>query len=56
MVFVIGIVIKIIMMITSVPIYALCESGPLDETPATTAAPAYYKVVTITIPILRCLL
>ena len=35
----------IIMMKTSVPIYALCESGPLDETPGTTVGPAYYKVV-----------
>jgi len=27
----------------NVPIYALCEAGPLDETPSTTAAPDYYK-------------
>jgi len=27
----------------NVPIYALCESGPLDQTPATTVAPGYYK-------------
>ena len=32
------------MIITSVPIFALCESGPLDETPGTTVGPAYYKV------------
>ena len=43
------IVIGGIMMITSVPIYALCESGPLDETPGTTVGPAYYKVVSIII-------
>ena len=32
-------------MTNSVPIYALCESGPLDQTPATTVAPGYYKVL-----------
>ena len=55
---IVGIIIisGIIMMITSVPIYALCESGPLDETPATTVGPAYYKVVSIMIMMLMIIM